>query len=178
MAGVELVVTGTDELKRVQNFLQRLPPAARPLILPNLGKRAVKFMQDYEPYKYVSRASAYPDAPAGAGWFSAKQRRFVMAMLRSGVMKPGTSQRTNTLKNGWTYQVEESSLKITNTVPYAQYVQGDGTQSRHEQSVGWMTVSAKLRKNQQQLMNTLRAAYRTALNRIARQVGLNGVQYD
>lgn len=172
MAGIDFIVTGRDDLGRVQKFLDRLPPPARPSILPKLGRRAVNIVKTYEPYQYITRGDAYPNAPAGAGWFSGRQRRYVMMMIRRGLITPGTPRRTGNLAESWAYRVLENRVELVNSADYAEYVQGNETQSRHEAMAGWLTVSEKLSGNIDKLMNTVRAAYRTEVDRICRALGL------
>lgn len=94
---------------------------------------------NYAPYKYVSRASAYPDAPYRPGYFSEKQFRFVMAKIRSGEFTPGSPQRTGELAKSWIKEGKGETAFLYNAAPYASFVIGDGTQARQPRGVGWLT---------------------------------------
>jgi hypothetical protein len=63
-----------------------------------------------DPYKYVSRESAY-----GYTFKSDKQRRYVMAKIRSGEITPGQENRTGRSEEAWQYVARtEYNYTITN----------------------------------------------------------------
>lgn len=119
---------------------------------------ALSLKESYPAYKYVSRAEAYPDAPAGPGWFSDRQRRYVMAKMRKGEIAI-PYQRTDTLKQGW----QSTGVGIKNTVPYSRYVQGSMSQSQHENLVGWPTTRNWLKEHIGQIIDRARPVIAEAL---------------
>lgn len=162
-----ITVNPADSLARIGRWIEKLPDGARQIATPIIGDEVVNLMRQYEGYSYISRAQAYPDAPAGAGWFSDRQRRYVMAAIRRGeIVIP--YNRTQTLANGW----QRDGVRVVNNVPYAKFVQGDGTQSRHESLVGWKTVSQKIEANQQKIMAAARNAVRAAVRKLAKELGV------
>ena len=164
-------VNPAGSLARIAKWIEKLPSGARDLASQTIAESVVNYMRMYEDYAYISRAQAYPDAPAGPGWFSDRQRRYVMAKIRSGEIQI-PYPRTMTLQAGWQVRSEgNGNYKISNIARYAQYVQGDGTQSRHEAMVGWKTVSQKIDDNQNRIMADARNAVRAAIRRLARELG-------
>lgn len=128
-------ILGIPELKK---FLDTLPDE----LIAEINEDALEYLQNvmrnYPPYQYVSRRRAYPEV---GGWFSDKQRRYVMAKIRSGEITPGQPNRTQRLANGWQVLGSGSNAILVNEVPYGQFVQGDGTQARQPALVGWRTVN-------------------------------------
>jgi len=165
-------VNPAGSLARIAKWIEKLPSGARDLASQTIANSVVNYMRMYEDYAYVSRAQAYPSAPAGPGWFSDKQRRYVMAAIRRGEIQIPYA-RTMTLQAGWQVRSEgNGNYKISNIARYAQYVQGDGTQSRHEAMVGWKTVSQKVDDNQNRIMADARNAVRAAVRQLARDLGV------
>lgn len=82
-------------------------------------------------YKYVTRKSAY-----GKTFVSDKQRRCVMAMIRSGEITPGTSNRTHAIQNGWKILYSGLGARIRNDAPGVGWVMGEN-QARQPAKVGW-----------------------------------------
>ena len=97
------------------------------------------------PYQYVSRAEAYPNAPAGPGWFSDKQRRYVMAAIRSGAIQI-PYRRTGQISGAWQVEGRLSKARAVNNNAAAPYVFGQAQQSNHENLVGWQKIGERLDK--------------------------------
>jgi hypothetical protein len=86
----------------------------------------------HEPaYKYVTRKSAY-----GQTFSSAKQRRYVMAMIRSGEITPGKEKRTHAIQRGWRILYSGLGARIRNDAPGVGWVMGT-QQARQPAKVGW-----------------------------------------
>jgi hypothetical protein len=117
----------------------------------------------YPAYSYVTRRRAY-----GSSFFSDRQRRKVMAMIRSGEILPGYPRRTGRLQRGWTIVNNGTRTRITNAEPHAPFVMGDNTQSRHEALVGWREVSKIVATNE----NGMVAAADRAAQDIIKALGL------
>lgn len=101
-------------------------------------RKALRNPANYSPYKHVTRAAAYPNAPAGPGWFSDKQRKYVMAAIRRGEIKIGNN-RTGNLAKSWKKEGYGEKAFLYNDAPYASYVVSPDGQSNHERLVGWQT---------------------------------------
>jgi len=105
-------------------------------------------LKHYPPYKYISMQRAY------GGFISDKQRRYVMAMIKEGKIRPGQDNRTGNLSANWEYKAQGGRYTITNDTPYAKYVQG-GQQSNMHNLIGW-------RQTLQTVKDNLAGAYRHA----------------
>jgi hypothetical protein len=160
-------VKGLPELLRA---LQRMPDEVQDAVIPDMAEYLKNRMQIYAPYQHITRASAYPNAHAGPGWFSDRQRRYVMAKIRSGEITPGTPQRTRQLANSWRVLGKDRNALLANEAPYAKFVQGNSEyeQARQPQMVGWRGVDKVIPQEDQ---NLLRRAIR-ATNRALRKLGL------
>lgn len=111
----------------------------------------VKFRK-YPRYKRVRRARAYPEVN---GFFSDKQRRFVMAGIADGSITPGTSQRTGALKNGWRIEGRLSPLTIVNSAPGAVFAYHPIYQARQLDLVGWKDIGEMTDENSEGAFNAL-----------------------
>lgn len=165
----EITITPRDALQRIARWLERLPDGAKAIAVPEIAHEIADIMREYDDYQYISRAQAYPNAPAGPGWFSAKQRRYVMAAIRKGVIKV-PYQRTGTLAASWRVTGSGVEAQATSAAPYASYVVGAPGQSNHERLVGWRTTQTRITDNQQRIINRARNAIRRAVYRITRNL--------
>ena len=105
-------------------------------------------LKHYTPYKYVSYKSI-------GGFVSDKQRRYVMAKIRSGEIDPGYPHRTGNMQRGWVVGGDPPRYVIKNDVSYSNYVVGDNEQSRMHNKIGWRTVSKNISDN---MKGAIRAA--------------------
>jgi hypothetical protein len=120
-------------------------------------------LSHYPGYAYISRASAY-----GSSFFSDKQRRYVMAKIRSGEIQPGYPHRTGRLQRGWSIIQSGAATRVINAEPYAVYVVGDPGQSRHEEKAGWRRIGLIVASNEKGM---IQAADRAAQD-IIKALGL------
>lgn len=146
----EFIGIEIENLEQVTDYLLKLPTvfidtAANAVMRYWLG--VLRNPRNYPKQKSVTRAEAYPDAPAGPGWFSDKQRKYVMAAIRRGDIVTPYS-RTNTLAKSWEIEGEGVNSFLVNTADYASYVIDPEGQSRHEAMVGWWTAPGPLEEPQ------------------------------
>jgi hypothetical protein len=135
---INVQVKGLDQLLPK---IASLPDELEEQVMTHVGEYSLEVVRDQQPpQRHVSRADAYPDAPAGPGWFSDRQRRWFFAALASGELQT-PYRRTGTLAQGWRLEKAGDGFTLTNDVPYAHYVQGFAFQSRHEGMVGWKKVN-------------------------------------
>lgn len=158
-------------VERLTGMFAKLPEAVQDEIVPDLSKYVVDTLKAYSPYRYVSRSSAYGVVSrdgAPPGYFSWGQFRYVMMMIhKGGISIP--YKRTQNLAKNWKVIGNDRNAIVANEAPYAQYVQGDDTQSRHEAGVGWQTMSATIKAHNNTLMKrAIRAA-----NRAAKRLGFD-----
>jgi hypothetical protein len=104
-------------------------------------------------YKYVNRYAGFPGleyvtstGKVVPGFASAKQHRYVMAMIAQGKIKPGQNNRTGNLTNSYRYAGQGSRYVITNDTSYAKYVVG-GQQTRMHNLIGWRTMAQTAKDN-------------------------------
>lgn len=164
---INVEVRGLDQLLPK---IASLPDELKEQVMAHVGEYALEVMREQQPaQKHVSRADAYPDAPAGPGWFSDKQRRWFFAALASGELQTPYN-RTGTLARGWKLEKVGDNLALVNDVPYAVYVQGFAFQSRHERLVGWRNVrdltEAYLSFRNSKFRDAARDAIREALRQV------------
>lgn len=156
---IKVSVRGIDQLKK---FFSELTPAARKAAVKGASEYLVgndsHGLRHYVSYKHVTRKSAY-----GRTFESDKQRRYVMAKIRSGEITPGRANRTNTLKRGWAYKLQGGGFgaRVYNPVPYAHFVMGDEGQARQPAKVGWRKVMEVVSTN----LNGMMKAANEAVNR-------------
>lgn len=99
-------------------------------------------LKHYPPYKYVTRKKAY-----GQTFVSDKQRRYVMAKIKSGEITPGTPQRTGKQADSWGYTVAGTRARVYNTATGSKYTMGNRTQARQPELVGWRKVKDVITSN-------------------------------
>lgn len=158
-------------VEKVEKFLNSLPYGVKRVALEALSMWLVGDSQSGlrhpEPYKYVSRKSAYgytgakfeSGKPVPAGYFSAEQYRYVMARIASGDIKPGQNNRTGKSTDAWTYaptsKGKDYRYRLINNTPGAYYTRDDKGQARQPAKVGWWNVSKVVQKN---LSDAIKAA--------------------
>ena len=104
---------------------------------PGAGRHGLRY--DIK-YKYISRKQAYPPS----GWQSDKQRRYVMAALKSGEIKIGRKNTPTDYSQSWRWEQENSQwdrTKITGKLPF------DRFPSRHNMLAGWRHWSKVVETN-------------------------------
>lgn len=95
-------------------------------------------------YRYVSRKKAY-----GQTFVSDKQRRYVMAKIKSGEITPGRENRTWQMAAGWKYVKQGGGYGATiyNKAKGVKWVYGDDTQARQLKLVGHRTMGEVIKTN-------------------------------
>ena len=153
--GIE--VFGIEELRRE---FGNWPKIIQDGVIDSANQYIIKNVKKYPPYKYVTFQQAY------GGWFSEKQRRYVMARIAEGTIKPGMPNRTNRFAQGWKIIDKGTQSIIVNEVPYAGYLMGDGTQARMHTKIGWDTLSKWINNNMSGIINAARQGLVNALRKI------------
>ncbi len=128
--------------------IKELPRYVRGKALKAAADYLVKKFKLYPPYKYVKRAKAYPEVN---GFFSDKQRRFVMAAIADGRIQPGSPHRTMATKNAWhvdAKQGELARLSVINDAPQAVFLYDPTFQARQVGLVGWKNIDDMLAENE------------------------------
>lgn len=154
---IGLEVNGIDEIRRE---FGNWPKIIQDDVIDEVNKYILANVKKYPPYKYVSFKQAY------GGWFSEKQRRYVMARIAEGAIKPGMPNRSNRLAQGWKVIDKGTQSIIVNEVPYAGYVMGDGSQARMHSKIGWKTLREWIRSNMGGIITAARQGLSVALRKI------------
>lgn len=134
-------------VEKVQNYLKTLPRGVMRVALKAMSEWFIGDSQSGlkhpEPYKYVSRKSAY-----GVSFFTEKQRRWFWA---NGGPDMIGNNRTGKSADAWTYKPTETNkgyqFKLTNPTPGAYFTQDDYGQARQPAKVGWKKVTAVVNNN-------------------------------
>lgn len=149
--------------------LGEAPAAVQNACANAVAEYMLNVVQEQPPYSYVTRAEAYPDALAGPGWFSARQRKYVMAQIRKGAIQPGSSSRTQEFREGWEIIGDGANVMLTNEVPYGIYLKDNDRQARMMAMIGWKKIEQDLEERAEQLVRIMNAAAKNALKKL----GLN-----
>lgn len=136
---------------RVAEFGKRLAELPRKLRRPVLivfSEYMVKQFKLYPRYKEVARRKAYPEVN---GFFSDRQRRFVMAAIADGRIQPGSPHRSQELKRGWKINGKDAedirSITIVNDAPAAVFAYHPIYQARQLGLVGWKNIDDMAEEN-------------------------------
>lgn len=139
---IRFQIRGNVELEK---FLKSLPRGTMRAAIEALTKYLIgdnsHGLKYYPAYKKVSRTMAY-----GKPFASDKQRRWFFANLKDGSLKIPYS-RTGQLAHGWKMGGDEYRRTIKQSVPYAKWVMGDGTQSAMSRKIGWRTRAKVIADN-------------------------------
>lgn len=122
------------------NIFKELPRRLRGPAVQHLAAFYLLKFRLYPHYKWVTRYRAYGMQAGGKGFFSAKQRKFVMAAIRDGRIQPGRSHRTMVAKNSWYVAGKGVRASLVNDAPHAMFLYHPVYQARQTGLVGWKTV--------------------------------------
>ena len=165
MANSDFVGIDISGAPEIAAKLSQLPDEAANAGVESANEYVVEVMKAYPPYTYFSRASAYPDAPAGRGWFSAKQRRYVMAKMASGEFVPPYS-RTQALRNDWKTLGYGVNQIVVNENPAAVYAYDDQRQARQMAGAGWKKLGETLRDRASRIVEKFDAGVKKAIKKL------------
>lgn len=152
-------VVGIEELRRE---FGNWPKEIQNQVIDSVNRFVIKSIKKYPPYRYIPFKQAY------GGWFSEKQRRYVMARIAEGSIRPGQPNRTNRFGQAWKIIDKGTQSIIVNELPYAGYLMGSGTQARMHQKIGWKTIPEWISNNMGGIVKAAREGLVNALRRINR----------
>jgi hypothetical protein len=158
---VEIRVNGrTIKYGDLSKFISSLPRNARGKATEHVAKFFAKrfYESDYtQPYKHVTRRSAYGGyrGHSPAGWKSDKQRRFVMARIRSGEFTPGAPQRSGAIAKGWKTRGSGVKTLLYNEAPGAVWVHDNRYQAMQPAMAGWPPTDDMIEENIDDAINDL-----------------------
>jgi hypothetical protein len=119
-------------------------------------------------YKYASRAAAYPNAPAAPGWFSEKQRRYVMMLIKRGDIKiPYTrAGKAGGIQSRWKIEGTGVKLRIVNDSPEAVFLYDDRLQARQPAMVGWKKIGVIIAEYNKRMLSSFDRGVKAAIKRL------------
>jgi hypothetical protein len=132
--------------KRLEAYIQKLPRGVARTGLTALAEWLIgngqRGLKRYPPYKYV------PIKKAG-GFKTDKSRRYVMAMIRKGVIDPGVPHRTGNTQRGYVMVASNRgyAVKIVNRTRGAVYTRHDTLQARLNKLAGWRKMKDVIKTN-------------------------------
>jgi hypothetical protein len=150
---VEIKVNGRRiKYGDLQKFITSLPENSRAKATVHVSQFLVKrfYESDYtQPYRYISRKNAYGNYHGhnAGGWKSDKQRRFVMAKIRSGEFTPGSPNRSGAIAEGWKVRGKGGNSQIYNAAPGAVWVHDNDFQAMQPAMAGWPPTDDMIEEN-------------------------------
>ena len=132
-------------IEEIRAFFRKLPRGSLRAGMRAFGEYILgneqRGLRHQEPYKYVSRKSAY-----GITFFTEKQRRWFWA---NGGPDMIGNNRTGESANAWTLVEKNNGYKISlqNQTRAAFYTRDDKGQARQPAKVGWRKTSAVVAAN-------------------------------
>lgn len=154
---VAIEIAGLDELIEK---LGKLPDEVQDEAIEAVNQYMLNVMKQYPPYLHVPFKTAY------GGWFSDKQRRYVMARIREGTIRPGTPSRTQQFAQGWDVLGYGRNSMIVNTTPYGPYLVGDTEQARMPQKIGWKKLSTTVKERMTEIVRRADAGVKNAIKKL------------
>jgi hypothetical protein len=148
-------------MEQIFDILAILPTEVQDIAADDANEYLLNVFRTYPQYRYVSRARAYPEV---GGWFSDKQRRYVMARIREGSIKTPYS-RTQMFRNAWRIKGNGQSALIVNESPVGEYLMGDGTQSRMAILGGWERVDRILEDRKERVIKLIDGSIKKAMKK-------------
>lgn len=145
------------DLAKLYGKLDGLPDAVLDSVVDEIAPYLVNLMRQYPPPKKVTRKQAY-----GVTFFTAKQRRWFFAALADGRLKI-PYKRTQTLAKNWKVIGEGRNTLAVNETPYAQFVQGNDTQSRMQKKIGWNTMEQVTEKHKEGIIKKIMVGIKKGL---------------
>lgn len=155
-------------LEKVKKYLDSLPRGVTFVALEAISKWLVGDSQSglrhSEPYKFVTRKSAY-----GFSFFTDRQRRWFFWALGAGKINPGQNNRTGKSTEAWTYTPQEKgknySFRLVNDTAGGYWTRSDKYQARQLGKVGWWKIAKVVAKNLPSAIKAARAAVKGYLQK-------------
>ena len=141
-------------------LLSKIPPEARAGAVEAASKYLLNVLKTNPPYAYVPFKKAY------GKWFSEKQRKYVMARISEGSIKPGSSHRTQRLSKGWRAIGKGENTLLVNEVPYAKHVVGNESQARMPAKIGWKKTKDTVKSRMSEIIRKANAGVKNALHKL------------
>lgn len=139
MSDIQVAISSNGKLTRLVNVVSHAP-----FFVDGIVRQAV--VNDISP-AILPEAQAEPGPVATPiEWTSPKQRRYVMMMIRKGLI-PAPYVRSHALSQAWAFSVKTTSndttVTLANSSSVFQYVEGLNQQRFHA-NTGWLSASDKI----------------------------------
>ena len=154
---VGIEISGLDELIAK---LEALPEEVQDEAIEAVNAYMLNVLKLYPPYLHVPYKTAY------GGWFSDKQRKYVMARIREGTIRPGQSSRTQQFAQGWDVLGYGRKSMIVNQTPYGPYLVGDADQSRMPKKIGWKKLGDTIKERMEQIIRHADIGVKNAIKKL------------
>jgi len=141
---------GLEGYEVVRDNLSQVFPSLLEDAVDALNKYLINVFRNYPPYKYVPYGRAYHGKYGG--FLSDRQRKYVMANIRAGNIRPGVKQRTGFFRRSWKVIGHGTSSMIVNETPYGQYLMGDHTRAAMPKMIGWETISEVVKNHEKKII--------------------------
>jgi hypothetical protein len=148
-------------VKKLREKLDDLPPLAQDMGVEAANVYLLDSLKLSPPYRYVSRKTAYPPT----GWFSDKQRRYVMAKIASGDIQI-PYRRTQSLRNSWETLGYGVNQIVVNENPAAIYAYDDKRQARQLGLVGWKKIGDTLKERGARMLEKFDGGVKKAIQKL------------
>jgi len=152
-----IAVDGAAELSAKLN---KLPEAVQDAVIDEVNPYLVNVLKAYPAYRYISFKQAY------GGFFSEKQRKYVMARIREGSIRPGQPNRTQRMARGWKVLGGGRNSLIVNETPYAPYLMSDSQQARMPAKIGWKKLMDVIKNRMKKIQDKADAGAKKAIKRL------------
>jgi hypothetical protein len=149
-------VIGIEALRRE---FGNWPKIIQDEVIDEVNKYIMRDIKKYPPYRYVPFKQAY------GGWFSEKQRKYVMARISEGTITPGMPNRSGRFARGWKVIDKGTQSIIANEVPYSGYLMGGGQARMHKQ-IGWEQIPEWLKSHMGNIIKAAREGLVQAVRKI------------
>ena len=156
MAGefVGVEIAGLDDL---MVKLNKLPDVVQDHAIDEANKYMLNVLKLYPPYRHVTMKQAY------GGFISEKQRRYVMARIAEGTIRPGMPNRSQRFASSWKVVGYGRNSIIANETPYGPYLVGDSSQSSMHQKIGWKKLGDTIKQRMTQIISKAEAGVKKAI---------------
>jgi len=154
---VGIEVSGLEELI---DKLAALPEEVQDEAIEAVNEYLLNVMKQYPPYAHVTFKDAY------GGWFSDKQRKYVMARIREGTIRPGVPNRSQQFAQSWDVLGYGRNSLIVNPTPYGPYLVDDNEQARMPQKIGWKRLGDTLKERMDQIVRRADAGVKNAIRKL------------
>lgn len=154
---VAFEVAGIEELIAKLNAL---PDDVQDEAIEAVNQYLLNVMRQYPPYAYIKFKQAY------GGWFSEKQRKYVMARIQEGTITPGTPSRSQRFAQGWDVLGYGRNSMVVNPTPYGPYLVGDQEQARMPAKIGWKKLGDTIKERMDQIIRRADAGVKNAIKKL------------